>query len=205
MNYEYCNGHMHTIKKGDTLYALSRRYHVPLEVMLRANPYVDVYNLQPGDTVCIPGKKADGCSLGQIMPRMDGGQEQMAPDGQENMADSPEKQGQMPQSSQEQSMASDGQESISETSFDTVQDMTEGSAEADNEMKNDRSEEDQEIQSHEMTREFDTTVPYDNRYVTERGDSLQSFLQRMNVSLNDFLEQNAPKDIMLLPGVAYRK
>lgn len=50
MNHEYCNGHMHMIKKGDTLYALSRRYHVPLEVMLRANPYVDVYNLQPGDT-----------------------------------------------------------------------------------------------------------------------------------------------------------
>ena len=46
MNHEYCNGHMHMIKKGDTLYALSRRYHVPLEVMLRANPYVDVYNLQ---------------------------------------------------------------------------------------------------------------------------------------------------------------
>ena len=44
MNHEYCNGHMHMIKKGDTLYALSRRYHVPLEVMLRANPYVDVYN-----------------------------------------------------------------------------------------------------------------------------------------------------------------
>ena len=38
MNHEYCNGHMHMIKKGDTLYALSRRYHVPLEVMLRANP-----------------------------------------------------------------------------------------------------------------------------------------------------------------------
>ena len=52
MNHEYCNGHMHMIKKGDTLYALSRRYHVPLEVMLRANPYVDVYNLQPGQEIC---------------------------------------------------------------------------------------------------------------------------------------------------------
>ena len=147
MNHEYCNGHMHMIKKGDTLYALSRRYHVPLEVMLRANPYVDVYNLQPGDTVCIP--------------RMGNGQEEMTPDVQENIA---------------------------ETSVDA-----------------DRSEEDQERQSHEMTREFDTTVPYDDRYVTEQGDSLQSFLQRMNVSLNDFLEQNEPEDVMLLPGIAYRK
>ena len=56
-----------------------------------------------------------------------------------------------------------------------------------------------------MTRESDTTVPYDDRYVTEQGDSLQSFLQRMNVSLNDFLEQNEPEDVMLLPGIAYRK
>ena len=139
MNHEYCNGHMHMIKKGDTLYALSRRYHVPLEVMLRANPYVDVYNLQPGDTVCIPGKKADGCNIDLIMPRMGNGQEEMTPDVQENIA------------------------------------------------------------------EFDTTVPYDDRYVTEQGDSLQSFLQRMNVSLNDFLEQNEPEDVMLLPGIAYRK
>lgn len=83
MNHEYCNGHMHMIKKGDTLYALSRRYHVPLEVMLRANPYVDVYNLQPGDTVCIPGKKADGCNIDLIMPRMGNGQEEMTPDVQE--------------------------------------------------------------------------------------------------------------------------
>ena len=143
MNHEYCNGHMHMIKKGDTLYDLSRRYHVPLEVMLRANPY------------------ADGCNIDLIMPRMGNGQEEMTPDVQENIA---------------------------ETSVDA-----------------DRSEEDQERQSHEMTREFDTTVPYDDRYVTEQGDSLQSFLQRMNVSLNDFLEQNEPEDVMLLPGIAYRK
>lgn len=43
------------------------------------------------------------------------------------------------------------QENIAETSVDA-----------------DRSEEDQERQSHEMAREFDTTVPYDDRYVTEQ-------------------------------------
>ena len=88
----------------------------------------------------------------------------------------------------QEEMTPDVQENIAETSVDA-----------------DRSEEDQERQSHEMTREFDTTVPYDDRYVTEQGDSLQSFLQRMNVSLNDFLEQNEPEDVMLLPGIAYRK
>lgn len=88
----------------------------------------------------------------------------------------------------QEEMTPDVQENIAETSVDA-----------------DHSEEDQERQSHEMTREFDTTVPYDDRYVTEQGDSLQSFLQRMNVSLNDFLEQNEPEDVMLLPGIAYRK
>lgn len=55
MNYDYCNGSVHNIEKGDTLYNLSRRYGVPLAALLRANPYVDVYNLQIGDTICIPG------------------------------------------------------------------------------------------------------------------------------------------------------
>lgn len=49
-----CNGTKYVIKKGDTLYSISRRYNVPLALVLRANPYVDVYNLQVGDEVCIP-------------------------------------------------------------------------------------------------------------------------------------------------------
>ena len=42
----YCNGIIHTIRRGDTLYSLSRQYNVPLVMILRANPYVDVYNLE---------------------------------------------------------------------------------------------------------------------------------------------------------------
>ena len=56
MNYEYCDGMTHTIKQGDTLYSISRLHKVPLGILLRANPYVDVYNLQIGDTICIPVK-----------------------------------------------------------------------------------------------------------------------------------------------------
>ncbi len=56
MNYEYCDGITHTIKQGDTLYSISRLHKVPLGILLRANPYVDVYNLQIGDTICIPVK-----------------------------------------------------------------------------------------------------------------------------------------------------
>lgn len=57
MKYDACNGKVHKIEKGDTLYALSRQYHVPLAMILQANPYVDVYNLQIGDTICIPGSR----------------------------------------------------------------------------------------------------------------------------------------------------
>lgn len=49
-----CHGFLHTVKKGDTLYLLSRRYRVPLWAILSANPYINVYNLQVGDEVCIP-------------------------------------------------------------------------------------------------------------------------------------------------------
>lgn len=55
MNYDYCSGRLHTIQEGDTLYKISGMYQVPLALILRANPYVDIYNLQPGEKLCIPG------------------------------------------------------------------------------------------------------------------------------------------------------
>ncbi|MFU0826859.1 MAG: LysM peptidoglycan-binding domain-containing protein [Lachnoclostridium sp.] len=51
-NEYYCL--IYNIKKGDTLYNISRSYNVPIALLLRANPYVDVYNLQVGDELCIP-------------------------------------------------------------------------------------------------------------------------------------------------------
>ncbi len=53
---EYCNGMMYAVKQGDTLYSISLKYGIPLVLLLRANPYVDVYNLQVGETICIPMK-----------------------------------------------------------------------------------------------------------------------------------------------------
>ncbi len=49
-----CRGILHIVKKGDTLYKISRRYGVPLKRVMYANPYVDVYNLQIGDEICVP-------------------------------------------------------------------------------------------------------------------------------------------------------
>lgn len=49
-----CNGIVHTIKRGDTLYQLSRYYNVTINEIMRANANVNVYNLQVGEQICIP-------------------------------------------------------------------------------------------------------------------------------------------------------
>lgn len=51
---EKCMGFLHTVEKGDTLYALSRRYRVPLGALLYVNPYINVYNLQVGTRCVFP-------------------------------------------------------------------------------------------------------------------------------------------------------
>lgn len=56
---KHCNGIMHTVRSGDTLYSISMEHQVPLELLLRANPYVDVYNLQVGETICVPVRAND--------------------------------------------------------------------------------------------------------------------------------------------------
>lgn len=42
------------IMKGDTLYSISRQFHVPVSTIMDANPLVNVYNLMVGERLCIP-------------------------------------------------------------------------------------------------------------------------------------------------------
>lgn len=49
-----CKGIVHRVVAGDTLYKLSKMYGVRLIDILKENPYVNVYNLQIGDEICIP-------------------------------------------------------------------------------------------------------------------------------------------------------
>ena len=49
-----CKGYVHVVKAEDTLYKLARQYDVKLFDIMRLNPYVNVYNLQIGDEICIP-------------------------------------------------------------------------------------------------------------------------------------------------------
>lgn len=70
-----CRGIVHVIEKGDTLYLLARRYHVSVSSIMYANPYVNIYNLQIGDELCIPvGPQQQGNRppMGGMRPPMDG-------------------------------------------------------------------------------------------------------------------------------------
>ena len=49
-----CPGVIYVEKQGDTLYKISQYHHVSVTDILLANPYVNVYNLQIGDELCIP-------------------------------------------------------------------------------------------------------------------------------------------------------
>ncbi len=48
----YCINY--TIKKGDTLYRISRHFNICLNAIMDANPLVNVYHLIEGDTIVIP-------------------------------------------------------------------------------------------------------------------------------------------------------
>lgn len=54
VNGRACRGVVHVIKKGDTLYRLSRMYDVSVADLIWQNPGVRIYNLQVGDRLCIP-------------------------------------------------------------------------------------------------------------------------------------------------------
>lgn len=49
-----CTGPVHVIEKGDTLYSIAQMHHTRVRVLLDLNPFVDIYNLQPGEEICVP-------------------------------------------------------------------------------------------------------------------------------------------------------
>ncbi len=47
-------GQIYVIQAGDTLYLIARRFNIPLNVLLMANPGINPYNLRIGQEICIP-------------------------------------------------------------------------------------------------------------------------------------------------------
>ena len=48
------------IKQGDTLYSISRRYNMNINTIIMANPFINIYNLQIGDVICLPSIPQSG-------------------------------------------------------------------------------------------------------------------------------------------------
>ncbi|MDR2730379.1 MAG: LysM peptidoglycan-binding domain-containing protein [Treponema sp.] len=54
---ELVNYHLHIVKHGDTLWAISRHYEVSLEIINRNNPGISGSLIKPGDIIRIPSRK----------------------------------------------------------------------------------------------------------------------------------------------------
>lgn len=186
---EYCNGMMYAVKNGDTLYSISMKYNIPLALLLRANPYVDVYNLQVGETICVPVKNEQSCRYprtgrcvwGQRDNTEETGMENASQEGRSWREDRP-MDGKMVN-------APDGNTSRGIMREEERMDM-EGTMER----------EDAE----------DNYVQWE-RYVTQPGDTLAIVMGSRGMDgreewedvLEDFVERNEIDRIYLLPGITY--
>lgn len=181
MNKRYCNGMVHVIKQGETLYQLSRKYRVPLALILRANPYADVYNLQVGQEICIPVMRPFGGMVCRPVqntntgnPRMMDNRQGQMPDGngQENEGQQmAEPQPQMcemePQMCGQPSQMREQPSQMRETASADVMEQAELSAEG------------------EMAENEDVEV-----YITSGDRSLGDILNEHNVGLEEFVKRN---------------
>lgn len=198
MNYEYCDGITHTIKKGDTLYEISREHKVPLSMLLRANPYVDVFNLQVGDTICVPIKKPLENAF--LTPRpsrrnMTGNTDQEAVMQQRNAT---------AMSQQADAADTTGRNVTAMPRDENESDMPDRNAAAM--PRNTKVTDTQERavafvpQSTSATQQTDTEW---KKYVVKPGDTLFDILQGDKDQVLAFVDKNGLANMYMLPGVAY--
>ena len=222
MNKRYCNGMVHVIKQGETLYQLSRRYRVPLALILRANPYVDVYNLQVGQEICIPVVRPfNGMVCMPIQQRNDGNprmmdnRQQQMPDGneQEMSGQMPaEEMGGMPQQRMSQQMPQGGMNQ------QMPQQMQEGGTNQQSGMTSQsidmvaqssqpwpeespcpcQSQADVYEQNEDHRGDDDDEVEV---YITSGNRSLGDILKEYDVDLDDFAERNDLSQISICEDV----
>ena len=215
MNYEYCDGITHTIKKGDTVYEISREHKVPLSMLLRANPYVDVFNLQVGDTICVPTKKPLENAF--LTPRpsrrnMTGNTDQeavmqqcnaTAMSQQANAAGTTDRNvTAMPRDENESDMPDRNASAMPRDENES--DMPDRNAAAM--PRNTKVTDTQERavafvpQSTSATRQTDTEW---KKYVVKPGDTLFDILQGDKDQVLAFVDKNGLANMYMLPGVAY--
>lgn len=182
MNRRFCNGMVHVIKEGENLYQLSRAYRVPLALILRANPYVDVYNLQVGQEICIPVARPFG---GMMMPPMGRpGRPQGRPVPPQN------RNTRMPE-----------QEERTEDEDDRWEEEEERREE-----EQERREEEQERREEEQDRAPLAETEEEGNPVTCVSDGTKSFgriLRENGITMEQFFEMNDPEQVILAADVVY--
>lgn len=196
MNYEYCDGMTHTVKQGETLYSLSRQYNVPLAIILRANPYIDVYNLQTGDTICIPVKNQGQQGGGSCINC--GGMGVMPGNGRDDDDD-----------------GDDDRDDDDRDDDDRDDDDRNDDDRYDNDAGYNRNGYDGGSGMAMPGRIMDTgmysmgNMSGDSqegcwvKYVAQAGDTLQDILDRSECTTEMFWEKNQADKMYMLPGVAY--
>lgn len=182
MNYEYCDGITHTIKQGENLYNLSRYYKIPLAILLRANPYIDVYNLKVGDTICVPVKNT-GIRNQQSMNINTSVPENTSSDMTRDMPENTS----IPENNDSMDMNMNmpmgvGMGLNMENADNTNADI------ADNSKGDISSKENENCWI---------------KYVAQSGDTLQDIFDRSACSKEMFWEKNSADRMYVLPGVAY--
>ena len=65
------NGAYYTIVEGDSFYKLARKYNLPLNLLLEANPEANPYDLKVGQEICIPDVPP-GCPFGRVVKIQEG-------------------------------------------------------------------------------------------------------------------------------------
>jgi len=58
----------HTVQKGETLYAIARRYDVPVDALMKANAIADPSRLAAGMTLTIPGQSTAAATTAIMAP-----------------------------------------------------------------------------------------------------------------------------------------
>lgn len=228
MNYDTCDGMTYTIKQGDTLYGISRKYDVPLAMILRANPYADVYRLNVGDTICIPMKKKcckKPCSSGNrgisedndsSMNNGMGVENNIAgnlnvSDGMietrrnkempDNMAGTRQSTGMsdnMTGTRQSTEMSGDMSENRRNIGISDNMDMSE-SMDLPDKVLGARTDVRSDRMSENKVSDDDKWV----KYVAQPGDTLFDVFNKSECDLNEFLNKNGLKGIYILPGLVY--
>lgn len=228
MNYDTCDGMTYTIKQGDTLYGISRKYDVPLAMILHANPYADVYRLNVGDTICIPMKKKcckKPCSSGNrgisedndsSMNNGMGVENNIAgnlnvSDGMietrrnkempDNMAGTRQSTGMsdnMTGTRQSTEMSGDMSENRRNIGISDNMDMSE-SMDLPDKVLGARTDVRPDRMSENKVSDDDKWV----KYVAQPGDTLFDVFNKSECDLNEFLNKNGLKGIYILPGLVY--